>query len=168
MRPLVAVSWNVLADCYSFGMTSRPAVSLPALDFATRSRIMTEIFTNLVREHDLGLCMLQEVDHWQDFYEPMLSSLGLSSVYLQRPLREDGCAISFDPKRLNLLAIDQVQFDDLVKEGGSLFERNNVGLMVKFSIVDKPDICFAASSSHLYWNPNRPQVKVIYYIFFID
>lgn len=158
MRPLVAVSWNVLADCYSFGLASRPALSQTAFDFATRSSLMTEIFTNLVREHDLSLCMLQEVDHWQDFYEPMLTSLGFSSVYLQRPHREDGCAISFDPKRLNLLAIDRVQFDNLVEECGPLFERNNVGLFVKFSIVDAPEISFAASSSHLYWNPNRPKV----------
>jgi hypothetical protein len=108
----------------------------------------------------MGLCLLQEVDHFTDYFEPMFNSLGLATIYIQRPSREDGCVIAYDPNRLKLLAVDQMYFDDLAVDGGPMFEKNNVGLFAKFSLLENPGTEFAVSSNHLYWNPSRPQVKL--------
>lgn len=44
--------------------------------------------------------VVQEVDHFDNFYLPMMSRSGYSSVYVKRPgAKQDGCCIFYRPSR---------------------------------------------------------------------
>ena len=159
MRSLLVANWNVLADCYSFGLCNNSPPPL-SLEFEYRSNILKNIFTNLVEEKNVGLFLLQEVDHFTDFYKPVLNSLGMTTLYLQRPKRNDGCLIAYDDKQLTLSSTEEIQLDELAKHCGLQYSRSNVGLFAKFFLNNDRACSFAVSSCHLYWNPSRPQVKL--------
>ena len=46
------------------------------------------------------LSVVQEVDHFDNFYLPLMSRSGYSSVYVKRPgAKKDGCCIFYRPSR---------------------------------------------------------------------
>ena len=131
----------------------------------TRKGLIQESIERLA---PMDLCLLQEVDHFADFYQPMLSSLGLESCYLQRPGRKDGLLVGYRADKLTLETNEAVYFDDLAlttREGrppkrDPVFERQNVGMICRFRCIDDPTREFLASNCHLYWNPARAEVKL--------
>lgn len=152
-------TWNVLADCYA-------PVSTPPLLWEARRGLIQESFERLSPGTDL--CLLQEVDHFADFYKPMLSSLGLESCYLQRPGRKDGLVVGYRADKLTLEDTEDVFFDDLAmttREGrppkrDPVYERQNVGMICRFRFKNDPAKEFLATNCHLYWNPQRAEVKL--------
>ena len=172
MKPLTLANWNVLADVYTFGLfpkTTEPSnKQIKQLNFKHRSHSFQEIFHTLAINEIVDLFCLQEVDHFYDFYKPTFDEIHFTSLYLQRPTREDGCLIAFNPKKLTLYDTQEVYLDDLMKSrpaygqgsGGKQYERFNVALMAKFACVDDPTKMFVVSCVHLYWNPAKPKVKL--------
>jgi mRNA deadenylase 3'-5' endonuclease subunit Ccr4 len=109
------------------------------------------------------LC-LQEVDHYDDFYEPFLSNIGYSTIYLQRPKRKDGCLIAYKKDNFELSAVEEIQFDDIVDfmpsdSARSNVKRSNVALIALLTNKLKPENAFVISTAHLYWNERRKEVK---------
>ena len=158
----------MLADCYTL-LSSKPSVPpTSALDFVPRSLLLKTIFNSLTKEQGVDMFLLQEVDHYADFFEPTFDALGYKTVYLQRPERPDGCLIAFDSNKLTLRQVEEVQLDDLVSKGqqygggGKQFARSNVCLLAKFAAREQgqEEKVFCVSNCHLYWNPNKPQVKL--------
>lgn len=155
-------TFNVLADCYS--QSSYPP-------FEARTEMLEEILVN--SEADL-LC-LQEVDHYDDFYEAALDKAGFctASLYERRSGRKDGCVIAYKSDKLTLWARKRVDYDDLVGlyNGEQFkaidFKRANLAQLAIFKTVDSDhddndggsgsEICVA--NTHIYWNPSRPEVK---------
>ena len=84
--------------------------------------------------------------------------------------------IAFDPNSLRLESFQELQLDDLANplpsygqgQGGDNFRRANVALMAKFSLISEADKKFAIMCSHLYWNPNKPKVKLTQTRFVLD
>jgi mRNA deadenylase 3'-5' endonuclease subunit Ccr4 len=106
------------------------------------------------------------VDHFEDFYEPLFQSVGMESVYYQRPTKTDGCLIAFRKDQYQLKYVDQVSLNDVAfgKPGGAdknnnKYIKNNVALSVVLSNLEsKTDIL--VSTCHVNWNPSLPDVKL--------
>ena len=158
-------SWNVLADSYAYSQAVKtsPEDLIPTyIEWDNRKQKIAESISNCGAD----ILCFQEVDHYVDFYEPLLGKLGYKSVYLQRFKRKDGCLIAFDSEKYNLHGIDEVQFDDLADfmdtdSARSNMKRSNVALIAIMSSVDDPCKKFVSSTAHMYWNPRRPEVKTL-------
>ena len=81
-------TWNSLADCYIHGMSGKGQSVSDALKWTSRSAIIAHVLRTAMTgpAHTEGmdvsvgvdvLCM-QEVDHYDDFYKPLLADLGLA------------------------------------------------------------------------------------------
>ena len=163
MRQLTLATWNILADVYTFGLLPKTGPTAEQasrhLDFEHRSKALSALFETLATNVEADLICLQEVDHFQDFIKPTLDSLHFTSLYLQRPTREDGCLIAYNPATLTLHGTEEVYLDELTKSrpafgqgsGGKQYERFNVALMAKFTCNDDPSKEFVVSCVHLYW-----------------
>lgn len=155
--------WNVLADSYAYShcLKSAPETTVPKyIEWDYRKNRIAQSITS--SRADI-LC-LQEVDHYTDFYEPLLEKLGYKSLYLQRHKRNDGCLIAYNSEKYNVDGVDEVQFDDIADfmesdSSKSNVKRSNVALIAIISSKDFPAKKFISSTAHVYWNPRRPEVK---------
>ena len=141
-----------MADCY--------AADLSARNFNLRKELFERIFRNIKAD----IILLQEIDHWEDFYQPLLQDLGFNSVYFQRPTRKDGLVIaSLTASGIVCAEVAYVSFDDLAEiYQDSIFAKQNVGVMCRFKYADDIDNSydFVVCTSHLHWNPARGEVKI--------
>lgn len=185
--------WNVLADCYfhaqklssqligispkttplSSSNSLKTITSLPSTidGFSERELNLWEKRSDLLcstieacKQRSIDLFLLQEIDHYEDFYRPLFSHLNYSCLYLQRPGREDGCLIAYNANKLSLTSREDIQFDDLASyqiKGYQQkhFLKQNVGIFAAFSFISEPSISFVSANCHLYWNPNKPEIK---------
>ena len=159
-------SWNVLADSYAYNHqpskdSSDTVIPIPTyIEWDFRKQKIAESISSCGAD----ILCLQEVDHFADFYEPLLGKLGYKSVYLQRMKRKDGCLIAYNDEKYELHGVDEVQFDDLAdymdsESARSNMKRSNVALIAVMSSRKKPSMKFISSTAHMYWNPRRPEVK---------
>lgn len=147
MPPLSVLSWNCLADAYS------PPTSTWAARRTLIARALTAASADIVT--------LQEVDHYHDFYRPLLRSLGYTVVYAARPTRTDGVLIAVKPP-LRIVQTHHVHMDDLAlgtRPGrhNSKLRRRNVALIL---LVEAGHLVFTLATAHLYWHPACPHVKL--------
>ena len=164
--------WNVLADCYFTSSASNNSHNLSS--WSQRFSQTREIITSIAPDTDIF--MLQEIDHLEDCYGPLLKHLGYDIVYVKRPGKEDGCLLAYERNMLELVQSEEVSFDDLahmfsssssnqgVGYRQSSFLRHNVAIIAHLRFVQPAeeagvtnDIIVAVP--HLYWNPNFADVK---------
>jgi mRNA deadenylase 3'-5' endonuclease subunit Ccr4 len=167
---LKVATWNVLADCYAGAGNY----------WHKRRSSLQQNLKLLLSSHDLLL--LQEVDHANDFYRPLLKSFGYECCYLQRPSKDDGCLIAFPSSKFSLVSRDEINFNDLTEKFHEMdiarqsFRRHNVALVICLKDLrpqqscsgsadggvcgqDQCDRYLIVSTAHLYWNPSYPEVK---------
>lgn len=103
------VQYNVLADCYA-STKMFPYARADVLSWGYRSfNILNELTS-----YDADIICLQEVDHFEDFFEPRLGALGYTGVFWQRPNRKaDGCAIFYRADRFAVQREVALNFNDL-------------------------------------------------------
>ena len=161
--------FNVLADCYSYSQLPSSTTPLPAfLSWAYRK----ELLTNILSTCQADLLCLQEIDHYDDFYKPLLNSLDYTTHHCSRTgSRQDGCLIAYKREDFELVGYEEIQLDDVASFMTSTAQRTNVQrfnvaqialLQHKRGSGDSDGNCsnpFACSNAHLYWNPRRPEVK---------
>jgi uncharacterized protein with PIN domain len=150
-------TFNVLADCYAVGMDR----DYKSLLWPIRRNRLKDIFKAI----DSDIYCLQEVDHYFDFWEPFLGALGYDICYLQRPGRDDGCCIAFKRDKFICGRKTDIQFNDIADKIQSpiyreSFIRDNVGQVIVLQRSTNVSIEIAIANSHLYWNPNRPDIKL--------
>lgn len=166
------VTWNCLADAYASGTSvGKRGDSKDVIAWSRRSK---DIFRVLEGENADIVC-LQEVDHFKDDYKPFFAKNAYHPVYLGRSGREDGVLVAFKAAKFELVATEEVQFDDLAES--SVCQRSkaiqhhlskkNVALILllrpknRYIDIDcNPNFMFTMCSTHLYWNPMRPQIKL--------
>ena len=116
--------FNVLADCYAYGHVP-PSVNAPLpafLSWDSRKQLLTEVLTSC----DADLLFLQEIDHLDDFYSPLLTNLEYSLKYVSRTgSKQDGCLLAFK-NDYELVGYEEVQFDDIASYLSSDTQRSNV------------------------------------------
>lgn len=158
--------WNVLADAYAHK---------GALLDSVRWSYRFDLITKCVASAQSDLFCLQEVDHFDDSFKPLFDRLGYESVYLQRPNRRDGCLIAFNSSEYELMDTEKVYFDDIVElvpasrsTRPDHFERQNVAVITKLRSKRNKEKELIASCAHLYWNPNKPDVKLAQTLYLLD
>lgn len=177
MQPNVrfsVVSWNCLADCYSHGPCAAPNAGVDIVSWAYRSTLITKVLS----DHDADIVCLQEVDHYEDHFKAFFSSRGYHVEYIQRSKRQDGVLIAFKHKKFELLSSQIVYFDDLSQVKTHLLQpltksslqRQNIALILLLRVAGAyhfdtapnlvKDRLITVCTTHLYWNPHFPQVKV--------
>jgi mRNA deadenylase 3'-5' endonuclease subunit Ccr4 len=149
-------TWNCLADCYiDYSLGEHVG------EFEARKVLCRKVLSSM----DSDILLMQEVDHWEDFYQPLLHELGFHCSYYQRPGRKDGLVIAAKTsKRLSLMEVEYVSFDDLIERYDDvLFSKQNVGLICRYKHTDEAGEelgRFVIATTHLHWNPARREVKL--------
>ena len=141
-------TWNVLADCYAGN----------GCDWEHRSKQIESILT-LLEHHDF--IVLQEVDHFDDFYQPLFHRLGFGTRYIQRPTKNDGCLVAYALAKYEVIDVEHILFDDLASnylESHSTrnsFLRHNVAIVVLLRVIQRHHTLshIIVGSVHIYWNP---------------
>ena len=148
MLPSISVAtWNALAHSYHVETDA---------SFELRKHQIREVLTRC----PVDILCLQEVDCWEEFWAPTLLDLGYEAEFFQRPQRRDGLVIAVQHAGLSLLRKEKVFFDDLADKYDDLqFKRQNIGLLCEFRSVAL-DRTVVVANTHLYWNPQKPEVKM--------
>lgn len=174
------VSWNCLADCYSRGtIVGKRRNSERFISWHSRSKRIGDI----LHQNDADVICLQEVDHYEDYYQPLLSSLRYQTVYAQRPGRDDGVLIAFKLDKFRIVQKHLVDFDDLARvkthrisvSQREKLRKGNVAIILllksvstKLSPDGSKECFFTVSTSHMYWNPMTPQIKLAQAIYLLE
>ena len=73
----------MLGDCYAFGQDNAQSIGLENLIWEQRSIKITKI----LKELQSHVYLLQEIDHYKDFYQPFFTkSFGYHTLYVKRPV----------------------------------------------------------------------------------
>jgi mRNA deadenylase 3'-5' endonuclease subunit Ccr4 len=127
---LKVATWNVLADCYANGSSTSGATT----NWKKRKILLQNILKLLSQRHDI--IFLQEVDHADDFYRPLLHSYGYHTYYYQRPNKSDGTLIAFLSSQFILHSVEEINFNDLTERFHEMdivrqsFRRHNIALIL--------------------------------------
>lgn len=172
ITPISVISWNCLADSYAQGTTVGKRKNCAHLiSWPQRWRRISHI----LHRFDADLISLQEVDHFESHFKPFFLKSDYNVRYVQRPGREDGVLIAFKKDKFDLLCEDSVHFDELADvktlqlplSTRNKLKRKNVALILalrkKTFIMGGEAICglsFSIASTHLYWNPLAPHIKL--------
>ncbi|XP_078601372.1 nocturnin-like [Branchiostoma floridae x Branchiostoma japonicum] len=130
------MQWNILAQALSQADDSFVRCPPAALNWDVRKfRILEEILT-----YDSDVLCFQEVDHYHDFLEPALNSLGYRGLFYPKPDSPalycpnnngpDGCALFLKKEKFSLVDADGI----VLSSRG--FETNQVALFAKLQFSD--------------------------------
>ena len=127
-----------------------------------RSHLIQQCLDSCLTSTDI--CCLQEVDHYEDFYQEYFNSRGFESIYYQRPKKSDGCLIAFNRTSFALINQHRISFDDDVRvhiehQNLKKYLKHNVALVVTLRCLTSSKI-FMVINTHIHWNPNLPEVKI--------
>eukprot|EP00455_Lapot_gusevi_P044016 TRINITY_DN5441_c0_g1_i3.p1 TRINITY_DN5441_c0_g1~~TRINITY_DN5441_c0_g1_i3.p1 ORF type:complete len:643 (-),score=137.99 TRINITY_DN5441_c0_g1_i3:29-1885(-) len=156
-------SWNVLAREYSRPLHF-PYVNPEILKWTARSAHIAQVY----REAGSSIFCLQEVDQFELFHEPTLTSLGYNVVYQKRPgIKLDGLAIAYRTSEFEQESLEPivVDFDELADSESDVFTRDrflrsNLGLFVLLRHIASQKLLLVANA-HLFWNPMFEDVKLL-------
>ncbi|XP_053487815.1 nocturnin isoform X1 [Ictalurus furcatus] len=109
------MQWNILAQALGEGKDGFVRCPMEALVWSERKYlILEEILT-----YRPDIVCLQEVDHYYDTFQPMMSSLGYQSSFCPKPCSPcldvcgnngpDGCALFFSRERFRLLHVNHLR-----------------------------------------------------------
>lgn len=176
---LTICTLNVLASCYANGSHTRAAKvpsdsnisaahssKLSYLSWDKRAQLLEERLAFLISEESVDILCLQEVDHYLDFYAPVLiEKLSMECVYAQRPKREDGLLIAWKREDFAIITKQVVDFNSiqgLPKDG----EKDNIALVALLASRKDPQKKVLLANVHVHWNPMQRLLKVRF-IFFL-
>lgn len=154
------VSYNILAQVY-VRSGFFPYCPRRELRAGRRRRVLLDELCAL----DADIFCLQEVDCYSSDLAHGLAKRGYCSAYKERPGRkQDGCAIFFRTARLECVATHDFDLNDIAEQYGNneRLLRDNVGLCVALKVASaERDALFVVATTHLFWDPNDPDVKVL-------
>lgn len=96
-------------------------------------------------------------DYLLDFIIPF-KQLGYDYLYKKRTNdKKDGLLLLYRSDQFTLLDYAKVE---LYQSGIELLNRDNVGIIAKFSLKDSPETQFVVATTHLLYNPKRNDVRL--------
>ncbi|XP_060102737.1 nocturnin-like isoform X1 [Heteronotia binoei] len=114
-QPIRVMQWNILAQALGEGKDNFVQCPMEALRWEERKCLILEEI--LAYQPDI-LC-LQEVDHYFDTFQPLLSRLGYQCTFFPKPWSPcldvecnngpDGCALFFLKDRFTLISSDNIR-----------------------------------------------------------
>jgi mRNA deadenylase 3'-5' endonuclease subunit Ccr4/uncharacterized protein with PIN domain len=153
-------TFNVLAGNYSHPR-SFPSVLPKHLDFKDRLRKLKGVIQRLC-QNDVDFLCLQECDYFEKEWREFIVGLGFSCLHQKRPTKEDGCLIAWNSSRWELRRKERVSFDRQTPEllSKHQLQRHNVALLVALRRIGSEQTCLLVNT-HLFWNPEREDVKLL-------
>ncbi|ETP48970.1 hypothetical protein F442_05397 [Phytophthora nicotianae P10297] len=154
------MSFNVLADYLVINdRENEPAKHHQKYDWEYRSvRLMKEIL-----RWSPHIVNLQEVDHFEDFFEPRMKKAGFVGVYKRRTGENthDGCAIFVKKSMFRIVSSHPIEYHVL---DHPVLDRDNIALTAvveaKNSVGGPSPARFVVTNTHLLSNPNRGEIKL--------
>ncbi|XP_053559645.1 nocturnin isoform X2 [Bombina bombina] len=114
-QPFRVMQWNILAQALGEGKDNFVKCPMEALKWEQRKYLILE---EILKYRPHVLC-LQEVDHYFDTFEPVLSRLGYQCTFFAKPWSPcldvehnngpDGCALFFLQDRFQLISSDKIR-----------------------------------------------------------
>ena len=93
------LSYNVLADCYC-DKRNYPTKEKGEIDFVSRFEKLMKV----IKRMDADIVCLQELDMYDDYYQPFLKSLGYEAHYVPKHTRSEGIAIFWNTQRFHCIS----------------------------------------------------------------
>ncbi|KAE8877193.1 hypothetical protein PF005_g13479 [Phytophthora fragariae] len=154
------MSFNVLADyLVQNDRENEPAKRHVKYDWEyRRGRLVKEILRWLP-----DVVNLQEVDHFEDFFEPRLRNAGYMGVYKRRTgeTTHDGCAIFVKEDKFRIVSSHPLKYH---VPGHPVLDRDNIALT---AVVEETSNAngstparFVVANTHLLFNPHRGEIKL--------
>jgi len=162
---LSIMTYNVLAQTYILGAFP---YCPSALLGAERRR---ELVLQQILAHSPDFLNLQEVeqDVW-DFLFEKLTGEGYEGFFFKRETcKPDGCGMLFKRRRFRNMVVQKIQYNDLAvhfkARGKNKYLTNNIGIAALFQLKSsetaKHPTQFWVINTHLYWDPDKPDVKLL-------
>ncbi|KAK0163207.1 hypothetical protein PV327_006913 [Microctonus hyperodae] len=110
-------------------------------------------------EAGANVICIQEMQkaHLHEFLVPFLKD-GYDYLYKKRTNdTEDGLLLLY---RNNQLKLEDYEFVEYHQTSSDILNRDNVGIVVKFSLKDNPNTYVVISTTHLLYNPKRNDVRL--------
>ncbi|KAG7394236.1 RNA exonuclease ngl2 [Phytophthora boehmeriae] len=120
----------------------------------------------LVREilaYEPDIVCLQEVDHFEDFFEPKLQKAGFVGVYKRRTgeTTHDGCAIFIKKSKCRIVSSHPIEY---FVEDDPVLNRHNIALAAVVETIERNSGStpkrFVVANTHLLFNPGRGEIKI--------
>ncbi|KAG2761089.1 hypothetical protein PC129_g13057 [Phytophthora cactorum] len=154
------MSFNVLADYLVINdRENEPAKRHQKYDWEYRcGRLVKEIL-----RWSPHIVNLQEVDHFEDFFEPRLKKAGFVGVYKRRTGEKthDGCAIFVKKNMFRIVSSHPIEYH---VPDHPVLDRDNIALTAvveaKNSVGGRDPARFVVANTHLLFNPNRGEIKL--------
>jgi len=150
------LSYNILAECLA--PRFKDDVPPEVLDFKNRCNGIVQN----IKELNADVMILEEVDHFKDFYEQQIKNLGYQICYHQRPHNlGDGTCICFKPELFKLMSTKTLDYNKGHKyENDPIFKQNNVGIYCQLNHI-KTGKNLNVIGTHLYHHPKNEEVKYL-------
>jgi len=154
------MTYNVLAECY---VVATRYAHCP--EYARRWSYRGKQILKEITIYMPDVIVLQEVDHYSDFFEPALALLGYKGLYAKRStFRLDGCALFYKEAKFDLISSTRIEYNDLAKiKKNDNYKRDNVAILAtlqpKTSNPNKESRRVIVATTHFFWNPEFAYVK---------
>ncbi|XP_033112060.1 nocturnin-like isoform X2 [Anneissia japonica] len=149
------MQWNILADALGNGGDNFIKCPKEALNWETRKfRILEELLI-----YDPDVMCLQEVDHYHDFFDPILKVLGYHGTFMAKPSSPcldnpynngpDGCALFFKSDKFDLINCEKLVLK--VTHDGYQRWSNQVGIIstLRYNILGQSKKEIVVGVTHL-------------------
>lgn len=154
------MSFNVLADyLVESDRENEPAKRHEKYDWEyRRERLVKEIL-----RWSPHVVNLQEVDHFEDFFEPRMKKAGFVGVYKRRTgeTTHDGCAIFVDKNMFRIVSSHPIEYH---VPDHPVLNRHNIALTAvveaRCNANGSVPARFVVANTHLLFNPNRGEIKL--------
>ncbi|XP_023310240.1 protein angel homolog 2 [Anoplophora glabripennis] len=118
----------------------------------------TNIFNEITKFKPDVLCLQEVQESHNKNYFSILETIGYSSIYKRRTgEKTDGCAIYYKTDLIQLVEHTSVEY---FQPDISVLNRDNIGLIAKFSPKLHPTREFVIATTHLLYNPRRQDVRL--------
>ncbi|XP_074111947.1 protein angel isoform X1 [Cotesia typhae] len=112
-----------------------------------------------ILESEANVICIQEMqmEHLEEFLVPFLEQ-GFDYLYKKRTNdTRDGLLLLYQP---SLFKLEDYVYVEYHQTNEDILNRDNVGIVVKFSLTESPDSCIVISTTHLLYNPKRNDVRL--------
>ncbi|XP_008554723.1 protein angel homolog 2 isoform X1 [Microplitis demolitor] len=126
-----------------------------ALDWGIRKLLVQK---EIIESEASVICIQEmQVDHLQEFLVPFIEQ-GFDYLYKKRTNdTRDGLLLLYRPSLFKLEDYVYVEYHQTFDD---ILNRDNVGVVVKFALVESPDTRVVISTTHLLYNPKRNDVRL--------
>ncbi|KAI8147601.1 Endonuclease/exonuclease/phosphatase [Fennellomyces sp. T-0311] len=155
------MSFNILGQC----LVKRQW--FPDSGDMLKWKIRRNMISAEIEMYKPDIMCLQEVDHYEDFYLPLLEKLGYKAEYTKHAKKLHGLLIAYNPKVFKMSQYATVDYD-MDSTCPPTWITTNVGQVMALKHVDHPEFGLVVGNTHLYWRPVANYERLRQIVIFIN